>query len=230
MQKFEPSGFRRNTSLPVGPSYDEAYVDANGHRPGEKGFVQPMRAMSRRHLTAAAAPDLGPGDYDASYTDANGRRPGPSTGHVTSHVDPRVVRSHFGNSRWRCSVVFFIGDLGASRHSDFTSPGLTASPLHGGPCPCAGDSGFVTPAGVVCPTGYDEHYVDAAGRRPGDAGFVPPCYSVDYRDAEGRRPGERGFVPPAHGLCHHPQPLAAGEYDDNYRDAEGHTQAFPHQS
>lgn len=63
--------------------------------------------------------------------------------------------------------------------------------------------------------GSEAEYRDAAGRRPGERGFVPPIvddietvtravkaagldagYDADYRDAEGRAPGEPDFVPP----------------------------------
>lgn len=68
--------------------------------------------------------------------------------------------------------------------------------------------------------GYDEYYRDAAGRQPGDPGFVAPCGTggvhrpavtavVDpaYRDVNGKGPGEAGFIPPS--------------YDESYRDAHG---------
>ena len=97
-------------------------------------------------------------------------------------------------------------------------------------------------AGFTPPTGkdsklkeweYDANYVDAYGRRPGEAGFVPPSaarqgktaedmmaqyphgYDENYRDASGKRPGESGFVPPK------PRPGLGGKPDDSYMDSVG---------
>ena len=62
---------------------------------------------------------------------------------------------------------------------------------------------------------YNDSYVDAFGRSPGEIGFVPPLqgkhgmtpedaarempggYDANYRDRWGRKPGSRGFQPPA---------------------------------
>ena len=65
---------------------------------------------------------------------------------------------------------------------------------------------------------YDNNYRDINGRRPGEAGFIPPGwldakgalkpgmspdglpeggYDDNYRDINGRKPGEEGFIPPS---------------------------------
>lgn len=74
---------------------------------------------------------------------------------------------------------------------------------------------------------YTDDYTDAAGRHPGEPGFIPlgaaappaggEAYDHNYRDAQGHKPGDPEFVAPGPAA---ESPLVVG-YTAAYRDAHG---------
>eukprot|EP01012_Entosiphon_sulcatum_P020572 TRINITY_DN2549_c0_g1_i18.p1 TRINITY_DN2549_c0_g1~~TRINITY_DN2549_c0_g1_i18.p1 ORF type:complete len:7257 (+),score=712.60 TRINITY_DN2549_c0_g1_i18:702-21773(+) len=195
-----------------GLAYDQEYTDANGKRPGQRGFVPPKRgrAGAGSVQASAAARPLDEDEYDSMYRDRNGLQPGeigfitpagdrPAAGYDSKYVD---ANGHHAAEP---------GFVPPSYDDSYTD----ASGKH------PGQRGFVPPATgrkTVAALGhapeplgegeYDENYRDNEGRKPGDRGFVPPPkngtrqqpldegFDDHYLDPAGKRLGQAGFVPP----------------------------------